>query len=80
MLQTSVCCPKGTNVQLKFILVNANDFSVHISKHLFTNSPEDLGSILGRVISKTLKMVLDTALLKIHHYKVRIKGKVEQSR
>ena len=34
----------------------------------------------GRVIPKTQKMVLDTALLNTQHYKVRIKGKVEQSR
>ena len=29
---------------------------------------------------KTQKMVLNAALLSIQHYKVRIKGKVEQSR
>ena len=29
---------------------------------------------------KDLKMVLDAALLKTQHYKVRFKGKVEQSR
>ena len=42
--------------------------------------PGDLGSIPGRVIPKTQKMVLDTALLNTQQYKVRIKGKVEQSR
>ena len=47
---------------------------------VFTNSPGDLGSILSRVIPKTLKMVLDTFLLNTQQYKVRIKGKVEQSR
>ena len=36
--------------------------------------------IPGRVIPKTLKMVLDTSLLNTQRYKVRIKGKVEQSR
>ena len=41
--------------------------------------PGDLGSIPGRVIPKTLKMVLDTTLLNTQHYKVRFKGKVEQS-
>ena len=40
----------------------------------------DLGSIPGRVIPKTLKMELDTTLLNTQHYKVRFKGKVEQSR
>ena len=43
------------------------------------NNPRDLGSIPGHVISKTLKIVLDTSLLNIQHYKVRIEGKVEQS-
>ena len=46
----------------------------------FANGPEDLGSIPGQVIPKTQKMVLDAALLKIQHYEIRIKGKVEQSR
>ena len=44
------------------------------------NGPGDLGSIPGRVIPKTLKMDLDTTLLNTQHYKVRFKGKVEQSR
>ena len=44
------------------------------------NGPGDLGSIPGRVIPKTLKMELDTTLLNTQHYKVRFKGKVEQSR
>ena len=46
---------------------------------MFTNDPGDHGSIPGRVIPKTQKMVLDAALLKTQHYKVRIKGKVEHS-
>ena len=40
----------------------------------------DLGSKLRRVIPKTPKMVLDATLLNTQHYKVRIMGKVEQSR
>ena len=47
---------------------------------VFANDPGDLGSILGRVIPKALKLVLDTSLLNTQQYKVRIKGKVEQSR
>ena len=47
---------------------------------VFVTGPGDLGSILGCVIPKTLKMVLDTSLLNTLQYKVRIKGKVEQSR
>ena len=46
----------------------------------FANSPGNLGLILGRVIPKTLKMVLDTSLLNTQQYKERIMGKVEQSR
>ena len=47
---------------------------------VFANGPGDLGSIPGRVIPKTFKMELDTTLLNTQHYKVRFKGKVEQSR
>ena len=46
---------------------------------VFANDPGDLGSIPGRIIPKTLKMVLHT-LLNTQQYKVRIKGKVEQFR
>ena len=44
------------------------------------NGPGDMVSIPGCVIPKTLKMVLETSLLNTQQYKVRIKGKVEQSR
>ena len=47
---------------------------------VFANGPGDLGSIPRCIIPKTLKIILDTSLLNIQHYKVRIKGKVEQSR
>ena len=47
---------------------------------VFANGPADLGSILGRVIPKTLKTVLDTSLLNSQQYKGRIEGKVKQSR
>ena len=47
---------------------------------VFAHGPGGLGSIPGRVIPKTQKMVLDTTLLNTQHYKERIKGKVEQSR
>ena len=47
---------------------------------VFANGLADLGSIQGHAIPKTLKIVLDTSLLNIQQYKVRIKGKVEQSR
>ena len=47
---------------------------------VFANGPGDRGSIPGGVIPKTQKMVLDAPLLNTQHYKVGIKGKVEQSR
>ena len=47
---------------------------------VFAISLEGWGSIPCRVISKTRKMVFDAALLNTQYYKVRIKGKVEQSR
>ena len=42
---------------------------------MFANGPGDLGSIPGRVIPKTQKMVLDASLFNTQHYKVRIKVK-----
>ena len=45
---------------------------------MFANGPGDRDSISGRV--KDVKMVLDASLFNTQHYKVQIKGKVEQSR
>ena len=47
---------------------------------VFANDPGDRGSVPGRVIPKNQKIVLDAALLNAQYYKVKIKGKVEQSR
>ena len=47
---------------------------------VFANGPGDRGSVPGWVIPKTQKMVPDATLLNTQHYKVQIKGKVEQSR
>ena len=49
-------------------------------RRVFANGPSDVGSIPGRVIPKTFKIVLDTSLVNTQQYKVRIKGKVEQTR
>ena len=46
---------------------------------VFANGPEDGDSFPGRVIPKTQKIVLD-ATLPNNHFKVRMKGKAEQSR
>ena len=45
---------------------------------VFDTGARDRGLIPGRVIPKTIKIVLDAALLNTQHYKVRIKDKVEQ--
>ena len=64
------------------VLVNVhkNNRLIGLVGRVFSNGSGDLGSIQGCVIPKTLKMVLDTSLLKTQQYKVRIKAKVEQSR
>ena len=55
------------------------DCYIGLVGRVFANGPGDLGSIPGRVIPKTLKMVLDTYLLNTQQYTAHIKGKVEQS-
>ena len=51
---------------------------ISLEGRVFTNGLGDQGSIPGRIIPKTLKMVLDTSLLNTQQYKC-IKSKVEQS-
>ena len=51
---------------------------IYIVGRRFGKRLGDMGSIPGRVIPKTLKMLLDASLLNTQEYKVRIKGKVEQ--
>ena len=46
---------------------------------MFANGPGNKGSNPGQVIPKTQKKLLDATLLNTQHYKVWIKGKVEQS-
>ena len=55
-------------------------FYIGMVVRVFANGPGDLGSIPGRVIPKTQKMVLDASLLNTQDYKLQIKGKVKQSR
>ena len=54
--------------------------AIDLMSRVFANDPGDRGSISGRVIPKIKKMGLDASLLNTQHYKVKIKGKVEQSR
>ena len=60
------------------LLIHSMD-AIGLMSRVFVNGPGDQGLIPGQVIPKTQKLVLDAALLNTRHYKVRIKGKVEQS-
>ena len=71
-------CASGTT--LWWWLLNRIIRAISLMSKVFANGPGDQGSIPGWIISKTQKMVLDAILLSTQHYKVRIKGKVEQSR
>ena len=54
--------------------------AIGLMSKVFVIGLGDRGSIPGRVILKTQKLVLDVALLNTQHYKVRIKSKMEQFR
>ena len=62
------------------LMFDGNNRLIGLVGRVFANGPGDLSSIPGRVVPKTLKMVLDTSLLNTQQYKVRIEGKVEKSR
>ena len=72
--------------QIDQTLENHNNYikrfqlDIGLAVRVFAKGPGDLGSVPGRVIPKTQKIVLDASLLNTQHYKVRIKRKVEQSR
>ena len=51
--------------------------AIGLMSRVFANGVGDRGSISGRVVQKTQKMILDTALLNTQPYKVRIKGNVK---
>ena len=42
--------------------------TIGLMSRVFANDPGDWGSISGRVIPKTQKMILDAALLNTQHY------------
>ena len=69
-----------SNVKKKQHIISSHLGHIGQEGRVFANDPGDLSSIPGRVIPKTLKMLLDTSLLNTQQYKVRINGKVEQSR
>ena len=51
--------------------------AIGLMNRVFSNGPGDRDLIPGRVIPKTQKIVLDTALLNTQHYKVRVNIKKE---
>ena len=55
-------------------------WSIGLISRVFTNGPGNQGSIPCQVIPVKKKKVLDATLLNTQYYKVRIKGKVEQSK
>ena len=76
---------KKLNRNFMSILINQQFYdllySIWAIGWVFARGPGDLRSIPGRVIRKTKKKIEpDATLLNIQHYKVRVKGKVEQSR
>ena len=81
----SVVCRDGKvhnsagSLFLWIIIIDINRV-IDLMSRVFGNGLGDQGSIPGRVIPKTQKIVLDAALLYTQYYNVRIKGKVEQSR
>ena len=46
--------------------------AIGLMNRVFANGPGDQGSISGRVIPKTQKIVLDAALFNTQYYKMRI--------
>ena len=55
-------------------------WNIGLAVRVFAKGPGDRGLIPDRVIPKTPKMVIEASLQNTQHYKVRIKGKGEQSR
>ena len=72
--------PSTTVTNFTYSKFNIINRLIGLVGRVFANGPVDRGSIPGRVIPKTKKMVLDTSLLKTQQYKLRIKGNVEQYR
>ena len=67
------------NTLLIRLMIGLFNWTIGLMSRVFANDLGDQGSIPDRVILKTQKMVLDATLLNTQHYKIRIKGKVEQS-
>ena len=64
---------------ISMLAARHDDDDIYSGKE-FANEQGDWGSVPGRVIPKTQKMVLNTSWLNTLYYKVLFKSKVEQSR
>ena len=62
-------------IQKKYSNLSYHYSSFDQPGRVFVIGPGDWGSISGRVILKTQKLVLDTSLLNAQHYKVRFQEK-----
>ena len=65
----------------QFLTMQPSDLSIYnwpisVMDRVLANVPGDQGSMSGRVIPKTKKVVLESPLFKPQHYKIQIKGKV----
>ena len=65
---------------IKIYILKSYKWTIGQMRRVFADVPVEKCSIPRRVILKTQKMVLDTALLQTLHYKEWFKVKVEQSR
>ena len=54
-------------VKIQRVIFQEDALPLGLVSRVFTNDPRDCGSIPGRVIPKTLKMVLDTYFLNTQH-------------
>ena len=75
-----VCVCVRTHIIYIYIYLErySDEYYIHITYKIVGN--DNIFCFPGRVIPKTLKMVLDTSLLNTQQNKVSIKGKVEQSK
>ena len=55
------------------------NWPIGIIVRVFTNGLGDRGSIPGKVIPKTQKMIIDVSLLNTQYHKVWTKGKEKES-
>ena len=61
-------------------MITPHNWAIGLMNIVFTHDLGDGGSIPGRLIPKTQKMLFDATLLNTQHYRVRIKGKEEKLR